>query len=348
MNSMKNVLVVGGAGYVGSVLVRELLDKGYSVKVYDRLYFGKSGIEEVKDRIELLVGDMRNIEDSVLDDVQAVINIGGFSNDPTAEYNPRANYEMNTVATEKLAQICKKRGIKRHIFGSSCSVYYVKTGSEREDVLLDETAELDPKTAYSSSKYQAEKALLSMADDEFCPVIIRKGTIYGFSPRMRYDLVVNTFMRFALDYGYIKLHFGGEMWRPLVEVRDVARAYIACLEAEEEKVHGQIFNLAFRNFRISELALRIREILREMEIDIDIKSDYGYTGTRSYRVSSEKIEKTIGFRPSIDLRESVIHMIENIKKYEYNDFDNPHYYNIKWIEFLEMANEIVKITGTVF
>ena len=348
MDSMQKILVVGGAGYVGSVLVRELLEKGYAVKVFDRLYFGKTGIRDVEDRIELVVGDMRRIEDSVLDDVQAVINIGGLSNDPTAEYNPKANYEMNTVASTKLAEICKAKGIKRHIFGSSCSVYYVKTGIEKEDVLLDENADINPKAAYSSSKYHAEKALLSMADEDFCPVILRKGTIYGFSTRMRYDLVVNTFIRFALGYGYIELHYGGEMWRPLIEVRDVARAYIACLETEEEKVQGQVFNLALRNFRISELALQVRETLREMGIDIDIRSDYGYRGTRNYRVSSEKIEKNLGFKPSISIRESVQHMIESIKKFGYTDFDNPRYYNIQWMKLIEEAGEIVSLTGSIF
>jgi nucleoside-diphosphate-sugar epimerase len=344
----KKVLVVGGAGFIGSVLVQELLEKGYAVKVFDRLYFGDQGLKEVEDRIELVIGDMRTLDPAILDDVEAVINLGGLSNDPTAEYNPEANYQMNTVATEKLAILCKEKSIKRHVFASSCSTYYSEAGNERDDMLLDEDAEINPKAAYSSSKFQAERKLLAMVDEDFCPVILRKGTVFGFSPRMRYDLVVNTFLRDALHKGYVNLHFGGEMWRPLIEVRDVARAYIACIEADEEKVKGEIFNLSTRNYRISELALHVKEVLRESGITVDIKADYRYKGVRSYRVSTEKIEKALGFRPSISIEESIKEMIDKINSYGYTDFDSPKYYNIRWMKFLEEAENIIKVTGSVF
>jgi nucleoside-diphosphate-sugar epimerase len=209
MDSIRKVLVVGGAGYVGCVLVPELLERGYAVKVFDRLYYGDQGLKGFQDRIELEVGDMRTLSPLTLKDVDVVINLGGLSNDPTAEYNPRANYEMNTSATIRLAQLCKEAGIKRYIFASSCSIYDVGEGNEERDVLLDETTPVDPKAAYSRSKYEAERMLLSLADDDFCPVILRKGTIYGFSPRMRYDLVVNTFVKDALDKGYMTVFYGG-------------------------------------------------------------------------------------------------------------------------------------------
>ena len=346
--SSKKILVVGGAGFIGSILVQELLEKGYAVKVFDRLYFGDQGLKEVEDRIELVIGDMRTLDPSILDDVEVVINLGGLSNDPTAEYNPEANYQMNTVATEKLAKLCKEKAIKRHIFASSCSTYYIEAGNEKDDMFLDEEADINPKAAYSSSKYQAERALLSMVDEDFCPVILRKGTVFGFSPRMRYDLVVNTFLRDALHKGYVNLHFGGEMWRPLIEVRDVARAYIACIEADEEKVKGQIFNLSTRNYRISELALHVREVLRELGVTVDIKADYRYKGVRSYRVSTEKIEKVLNFRPNISIDESIKYMIEKINSYDFTDFDNPKYYNIRWMKLLEEVEKIIKVTGSVF
>lgn len=348
MQPIKKILVVGGAGYVGSVLIEELLEIGYAVKVLDRLYFSDIGLKNVRDRVELVVGDMRAVDPGILDDVEAVINLGGLSNDPTAEYNPKANYEMNTVAVGTLARLCKERGIKRHIFASSCSVYYIQAGNDREDILLDEDSPIDPKAAYSHSKFEAEKILLSMVDDHFCPVILRQGTVFGFSPRMRYDLVINTFLRFAIDKGHMVLHFGGEMWRPLIEIRDVARAYIACLQAEENKLKGQIFNLAFSNFRISELALRVRDALEELKIKAEIKSDYRYKGVRSYRVSTEKIEDVLNYRPNISVRESVHDMVEKIHRFGYTDFDNPIYYNIKWMKMLEEAEKIIKVTGSVF
>jgi nucleoside-diphosphate-sugar epimerase len=344
----KKVLVVGGAGYVGSVLVPELLERGYAVKVFDRLYYGDQGLKDVRDRIQLEIGDMRLIPPSVLSDVDAVINLGGLSNDPTAEYNPKANYEMNTVATEKLALLCKQAGIERFVFASSASIYDVGEGNDSRDILLDETAEVDPKAAYSRSKYEAERILLNMADAHFCPVLLRKGTVFGFSPRMRYDLVVNTFVMGALSKGLMTLHFGGEMWRPLVDVRDVAKAYITCLQAPADKVRGQIFNVVHRNYRISELAYRIREGLRQVGVNVEIQANYRYKGVRNYRISGKKMEQVLDFRPTVSVEESVVEMVEKIRAYGYNDFDNPRYYNIRWMKLLEEIDRVIKYTGSVF
>ncbi|MBN1780154.1 SDR family oxidoreductase [bacterium] len=342
------ILVVGGAGYVGSILIRDLLDKGYAVKVLDRMFFGEIGIREVKDRIELIVDDMRTIDPSVLDDVQSVINIGGLSNDPTAEYNPQANFEMNTLAAEKLAKMAKERGIKRYVYASSCSVYYVPAGVDSEDILLTEAAQIDPKAAYSKSKFEAEKRLLAMAGPEFCPVILRKGTIFGFSPRMRYDLVVNTFLKTALSTRKLNLHYGGEMWRPLVDIHDAAAAYILSLEAPEDKVCGQIFNIASKNYRVSELALKVYQILNDKGVDVKICSDYRYKGIRSYRVSTDKAEDVLGFRPRITLEESIVTMLEMIEKYGFNDFDHPRYYNITWMKLLEEVQGIIQKHKGIF
>ncbi len=348
IQSKDKILVVGGAGYVGSILVRELLEKGYAVKVVDRLFFGDQGIREVKDRIELIVEDIRNIDPHILEDIQGIINISGLSNDPTAEYNPKANFEMNTLAAERLAKLAKEQGIKRHIFASSCSVYYVPIGVDAEDVILTEDDVVDPKAAYSKSKFEAEKLLLELADDQFCPVILRKGTIYGFSPRMRYDLVVNTFLKSALSRGILNLHYGGEMWRPLIDIHDVANVYILALESPEDKVRGQIFNVVSKNYRISELALKVYQILNDHGKEVKIKSDYRYKGIRSYRVSTDKAETVLGFKPKITLAESILNMLEQIEVYGYTDFDHPRYYNIVWMKLLEEIHEIVKDTDTIF
>jgi nucleoside-diphosphate-sugar epimerase len=345
---MRKILLVGGAGYVGSVLAEELLERGYAVKILDRLYYGDGGLREIRDRVELVVADMRVLPPDLLEDVDAVVNLGGLSNDPTAEYNPQANYEMNTLATQTLAEMCRAAGVRRFVFASSCSIYDQGVGNDDKDIIQDEETPVAPRAAYSSSKREAEKILLSMAGDGFCPVILRKGTIYGFSHRMRYDLVVNTFVKFALSQGHLNLHYGGEMWRPLVDVRDVARAYILAIQAEEDKVRGQIFNVSHRNYRISELALRVREALRQVGVDPEIGPDYGYKGVRSYRVSTKKIEHVLGFRPKVDIEESVVDMVEKIRRYGYTDFDNPRYYNIRWMRLLEEADRIIRITGSVF
>jgi nucleoside-diphosphate-sugar epimerase len=345
---VKKVLLVGGAGYVGSVLAHELLERGYAVRILDRLYFGDQGLTGVRDRVELVVSDARVIPAGVLDEIDVVVNVSGLSNDPTAEYNPKANVEMNTTASVNLARMCKEQGVKRYLFASSCSIYDRGVADEERDVLLDETTEVDPQAAYSGSKFAAEGQLLPLASDEFCVAILRKATLFGFSPRMRYDLVVNTFVKDALSKGYLTLHYGGEMWRPLADVRDAARAYIALIRADAPRINGQIFNLVTGNFRISELALRVREALKAAGVTAEIRTDYSYKGVRNYRVSGRKLDRTLNFRPTISVEESVQTMVQEIRRSKYTDFDNPRYYNISWMKLLEEAHGIIQITGSVF
>jgi len=346
--ALRKVLLVGGAGYVGSVLAQELLERGYAVKVLDRLYYGADGLAPIRDRCELVVADMRCIIADDLSDVDAVINIGGLSNDPTAEYNPRANYEMNTLAAERLAQLAVDAGVRRYILASSCSVYDCGVSDEARDQVQDETAPVAPRAAYAISKFEAEQRVLALASDSFTPVVLRKGTVYGYSPRMRYDLVVNTFVKDALSRGEIALFYGGEMWRPLVDVRDVARAYVACLEAEPEAVRGEVFNIAYRNMRISEVALRVRSTLRELGVPCDVRPDYGYRGIRSYRVSARKIEQRLGFTPVVTVEDSVRDMVEKIRQRGADDFDNPKYYNIRWLRLIEEAERILGGSRSIF
>ncbi len=339
------ILVTGGAGYIGCVLVRALLEKGETVRVFDKLFFGDEGLREVRDRIDLVQGDVRAMPEEILDGIDAVVHLAGLSNDPTAEFNPKANFEMNTIATERLAERCKRRGIRRFVYASSCSVY--DQGLLAEDLLLDERSPIRPRAAYATSKAEAEKILIGMADERFCPVILRKGTLYGFSPRMRYDLVVNTFAKDALQRGAITVHCGGEMWRPLVDVRDAARGYISCVEAPEEKVRGEVFNLVFKNYRILELAHWVKEALKDIA-RIEIQVDYTPRNARSYRVSGEKIQTVLGFRPAIPVKDSVEHMLQQVRRNGYTNFGSPRYYNIDYMTLLCEMEETLKRIGSVF
>ena len=192
-NPHQRILVAGGAGYIGSVLVARLLERGYRVRVLDRLYFGEDSLAAVRDRLELVVADVREIPESAFDDVDGVINLSGLSNDPTAEFNPEANWQMNAIATENLGRECIPRGIERYVFASSCSLYDgLPPGMHAED------APVQPRAAYATSKRYGEERLLELCDKGLCPVILRNGTVYGWSPRMRFDLVVNTFVKDAL------------------------------------------------------------------------------------------------------------------------------------------------------
>lgn len=341
------VLVLGGAGYVGCVLVEELLAKGYSVRILDRLFYGADAIEGFRDRVEVIVEDMRNFEESHVRDCSAVINLGGLSNDPTAEFNPEANEELNTHASIHVAEIAKRAGASRFVFASTASIYDRGVGEEIRDVLLEEDDPVEPRAAYATSKLAAEGPILALADDHFAPVVFRKGTIFGFSPRMRYDLVVNTFVKDALTSGRITLHYGGAMWRPLIDVKDVARAYVMALEADADDVRGQVFNLTAGNFRISELGLHTQKALQALGIPVELEVDFSYRLVRSYRLSANKILRVLGFQPQVSLEESIGHMVGEIRRRGYTDFSHPRYYNIDWMKLLEESVRIVATHGFV-
>jgi nucleoside-diphosphate-sugar epimerase len=344
---MKKVLVIGGAGYVGCVLVEELLAKGYSVRVLDRLFFGREPARSFLDRVELVVEDMREFDDAHVEDCGAVVNIGGLSNDPTAEFDPRANEEMNTHAAIRVADVAKRAGVPRLVFASTASIYDRGVGEELRDVLLDEDAAVEPRAAYATSKLAAEREILAMADERFAPVCFRQGTVFGFSPRMRYDLVVNTFVKDALSVGRIAVFYGGAMWRPLIDVKDVARAYVTALESDASAIGGQVFNLAAENFRISELALRVRQALAEVDVEAELDVDYSYRMVRSYRVSAQKILRVLGFMPRVSVEESVKHMVREIRRRGFTDFSHPRYYNIEWMKLLEETVETMSRHGYV-
>ncbi|MGQ0669027.1 MAG: NAD-dependent epimerase/dehydratase family protein [Actinomycetota bacterium] len=344
---MNRVLVVGGAGYIGCVLTEELLAKGYPVRVLDRLFFGRGPAEHLLDRAELVVEDMRELDESHMEGCTAVINMGGLSNDPTAEFNPQANEELNTHAAIRIAEIAKRAGVRRLIFASTCSIYDRGVGEESRDILLDEEAPVEPRAAYASSKLAAEQAILAMSDESFAVTSFRKGTVFGFSPRMRYDLVVNTFVKDALSRGVLTLNYGGEMWRPLIDVKDVARAYVSALESDPQLVAGQIFNLSAGNFRIAELAIRVQGALAALGIDVRLDVDYSYRLVRSYRVSAEKILRALGFEARVTVEESVRHMVHEIRRLGYTDFSHPRYYNIEWMKMLEETADIVATRGYV-
>jgi nucleoside-diphosphate-sugar epimerase len=339
------ILVTGGAGYIGCVAVRQLLDKGEAVRVHDKLYFGEQGLADVADKIDLVQGDIRQFDPAVLDGCNAVIHLAGLSNDPTAEFNPKANHEINTIGTEVVARACKERGVSRFVFASTCSIYDL--GFYAPDFLRDEESEVRPRAAYAVSNYEAERILLGLADARFCPVILRQGTVYGWSPRMRYDLVVNTFVRDAITKGELSVHAGGEMWRPLIDVTDLARVYIACVEAPDEKVRARIFNVVEKNYRILELAHWVREAFRPLK-KIEIEVDYSSYKTRSYRVSGKRVEVELGFKPLVTVKDAVERMLKMIQVNGHVDLFHPRYYNIEWMTLLHDMEETLTKIGRVF
>ncbi|MEK9146817.1 MAG: SDR family oxidoreductase [Patescibacteria group bacterium] len=339
------ILVTGGAGYIGSVLVQKLVDRGYKVRIFDRFYFGKKHLAHLGKSIDLVVGDVRRFDPKYLSGVDAIIHLAALSNDPTAELNPKANWEINFLATKKLAADAKWAGIRKFVFASSCSVYY--TSIDKVKRAFDEDDKINPRAPYSLSKKMAEGILMALADKEFMPTILRAGTVYGFSPRMRYDLVVNTMVKDAIARQTIMVLARGEQWRPLVDINDLAKTYLAVLEAPEYKVAGQIFNVVFDNFKVKEIAGLVQKALNG-KIGIKIDRVQNNLVDRSYKVSGQKLEKVMGIRPKISIEDSVKSMTRNIKKFHYNNFEHPKYYNISWMMTLAEMDREVFDNGPIF
>ncbi len=307
------VLVTGGAGYVGCQLVPVLLDAGYRVRVFDIMFYGDAGLDGLRDRIEVVEGDIRSIPTGLLDGVTAIINLAGLSTEPAAEYRPEANHDINFKAAVELARLAKQKKVARFVQASSGSIYDVGAGHPERDIMHTEDSVVQPFRIYSITKREAEKEILAMADNKFTPVVIRKGSIYGYSPRMRFDLVVNAFVLNALQVGRLVLHNGGEMWRPLLSIQDAAAAYRLMLEAPADKIRGEIFNVTNGNFRISELALRVQKKLREIGVSCDLEPDYHYRNLRSCQASGQKITERLGFTPKVTVEETVVDLVQKIK-----------------------------------
>jgi len=324
------ILVTGGGGYIGVVLCERLLAAGHDVRVLDRLYWGHAPLLHLRDRIELVQEDVRAIDSSVLDGIDGVAHLAGLSNDPTAEYNPDANWQMNAEATTHLAAACKERRISRFSFGSSASIY-----DGLGDGPFDESADVQPRGAYSTSKFAAEQSLRELAGDGFHPAILRQGTVYGYSPRMRLDLVVNTFIKDALLRGTLFLHGGGWMWRPLVDVTDVAEAHMRCLEADPLTVSGEIFNVVHGNFQIRQLAMLVSGSLSLHERAVRLEDAPLPKINRNYRCANAKLTQALGFTPHVTVLESIERMLSKLPVKDPAGLAHPRYYNIDWMTLLE-------------
>lgn len=329
------ILVTGGAGYIGCELVPTLIQADYQVRVFDIMFYGEAGLDNCRNAIEVIEGDICNLPDGLLEGVSAIINLAGLSTEPAAEYRPEANQEINLKAAFELATLAKKKGVRRFIQASSGSIYDVGVGHPEKDILHTEDSPVEPFRIYSITKREAEKKILAMADENFTPVVLRKGSVYGYSPRMRFDLVVNAFTLNALQKGEVILHNGGEMWRPLLNIRDAAAAYKLMLEVPKEKVSGEIFNVTNGNYRISELALRVRNKLEQLGIACELRPDYNYRNLRSCQASGQKVARHLGFVPKITVEQTVEDLVQKIRGGAFHDPNDPIFHNIRWLDLLE-------------
>jgi len=314
-----NILVSGGHGYVGSALVPQLLQDGHWVKVVDVGWFGKN----IKDHehLEDIDGDVREPEKEWFQDIDVVIHLAGVSNDPTAELSPLANYEINAVGTALMAGMAKKCGVKKFIFASTCSVYGFVAGKE----ISKENDKTTPKYPYGISKVMAEAALLALNESDFATIILRKGTIGGYAPRMRYDLVVNTMTKGGIQSGKIFVKHASQ-WRPVVDIRDVVRAYTVALQ---KPIWG-IFNVSQGNYTIRQLGKMVAGVLNsngyKVDVDIDEVCDL-----RNYKASNEKAQEDLEFSAEKSVSDTVTSILQEDSL---KDFSNDKYYNIRIFEKL--------------
>jgi nucleoside-diphosphate-sugar epimerase len=342
------ILVTGGAGYIGSLLVRELLAVGETVRVVDTHWFGDSF--ESHERLELIKADLRYADATYLEDVSGVVHLAGLSNDPTADFAPGLNNGSNVLATRRLAQAVAEKAQRerreiRFLFASTCSVYY--TPSIAGDVNVEQMREelpVAPTANYSKTKRLAEIELLRIAEQYplFCPTIVRKGTVFGLSPRMRFDLVVNVFVLHAWRNRLLTVHGSGEVWRPLLHIRDAVDAYLHLLWAPTGETRGNTFNLVHKNYRILELAHWITEILEQHRgVEVRVKRDRTRGDSlRSYYVDGEKITRVLGFRPERGVAEATLEIWDALEQGEFGDEpeNDLRYFNIRWLKEA-MANE---------
>ncbi|MDD5738608.1 MAG: SDR family oxidoreductase [Candidatus Pacebacteria bacterium] len=342
MDDKKTILITGGAGYVGSKLVEALLERGYNIRILDKGYFG---FDSLPKGVEVLRGDCRRPFEGLMQGVWAVIHLAAFSNDPTADYDPEANWQINFEGTKALADLAKRSGVKRFIYASTCSTYY-QTGKLLQEI-FDENSELVCEAPYPKSKLAAEKYLFLIANEDFQPTILRKGTIYGKSPRMRYDLILNTFVKDAFLKGEIKVHAEGKLSRPMLSLTEAVDVYCQMIEAPLEEIGKQIINVPGANYQIMEVAFEVYQTLLEkrgVRIKLDIwRHNEGVI--RSYQASDVKLKDILPNRKKQSLSEAVLEIWDDIvRKYDPND---PIYYNIRNLEELKRYEQRLKDLGGV-
>lgn len=304
--SSEKVLVTGGSGYVGSILVEYLLQKGLSVRIMDHS-------DPVNRSVDFVRADIQHVPESVFDNISSVVHLAGFSNESAADKNPGLTQKINTLSAIDLAKKAKKSGVKRFVFASSAAIY--DQGIENATEEKTEDAIVKPKGFYSISKYKAEQGILPLNDNNFSVVVLRKATVNGFSPKMRFDLVVNAMVKAAITNKQIKIFSKGLQWRPIISISDVSEAYYKTLIQPKEKISGQIFNIVYDNFLVKDIAILVQQTLsKEFSIETQILSEGDDLKGRSYRMTKQKAHDVLGFTATTTVEDIVKHLFRNFQE----------------------------------
>ncbi|OAB60850.1 NAD-dependent dehydratase [Leptolyngbya valderiana BDU 20041] len=329
---MSTVLVTGAGGYIGTALIPALLEAGYAVRAIDRFFFGRDLLHE-HPRLEVVQEDTRRLTPAHFAGVEAVIDLAALSNDPSGELFQEQTWQINWQARAKAARLAKQAGARRYILPSSCSIY----GFQDPTYVAEETSPTNPLTTYAKANERAEQDVLPLADEGFTVVVLRQATVYGYAPRMRFDLAINGMTYGAYTTGKLPLMRDGSQWRPMVHVRDVAAAQIFMLQAPSDAVNGQLFNVgsAANVYQIGPLGeLVARTVPREVEIEW-----YGDPDHRSYRVAFDKIE-ALGWTAQCVAEDGVAEICERLADGSLEK--GPNSITLDWYRQLVRWHRIVK------
>lgn len=320
------VLVIGGAGYIGSRVVPRLLDSGMEVLVLDLMAFGEEPVKAFKDhpKVRFIREDYRNVETLVthLRNVDSVVHLGGLVGDPACAVDEALTVDVNVTSTRLIAELSKAHGVRRLVFASSCSIYGAN------DSIVDERSSFNPQSLYAKSKVASEAVISEFASEDFEPVYLRLGTIYGLSGRTRFDLVVNLLSAKAMLSGDITV-FGSDQWRPFVHVDDAAYAFELALKAPSSAVANQAFNVGSnaQNMTLMQLAQKINQMAPGSRILVTDEN----VDRRNYRVDFSKIERVLGFKPKWTLEQGIQQVIDVVKSGDVTDIEQAQFSNLKLI-----------------
>lgn len=326
------VLLTGHEGYIGPVMISVLQEAGHEVVGLDTCYFEECSFGDYKSPVPTVRRDIRDLEPADVDGFEAVVHLAAISNDPLGNLNPQCTYDINHKASVRLAELAKAAGVRRYLYSSSCSVY----GAASPDDVLDETAGFRPVTPYAESKVKVEHDLQRLASETFSPTYMRNATVYGVSPRLRGDLVVNNLVGWALTTGRVYIKSDGTPWRPLVHVEDVCKAFLAVLEAPTETVHNEAFNVGRNgeNYRIRDVADIVHRAVPGSVVEY---AEGAGPDPRCYRASFDKIAHVLpAFQPQWSVPRGVDQLVAAYREIGLTeqDLEGDRYLRIKRISRL--------------